>query len=62
MEQKLKINPFAQPYRDFTPKQIIPQWKSDMERWCNDKAIFKTCDFKDYNPRKGFYCREYFKH
>jgi hypothetical protein len=19
-----------------------------------------TCDFKDYNPRRGFYCKEYF--
>ena len=58
--KELKINPFAQPYHDFTSKQIIPQWQLDMSRWCNDKAIFKMCDFKDYNPRKGFYCREYF--
>ena len=58
--KNLNIMPFAQPYRDFTPKQIIPQWQVDMARWCNDKAILKSCDFKDYNPRKGFYCREYF--
>ena len=58
--KELKITPFAQPYRDFTSRQIIPQWQLDMARWCNDKAIFKICDFKDYNPRKGFYCREYF--
>jgi hypothetical protein len=58
--KKLDIMPFAQPYRDFTPKQVIPQWQIDMARWCNDKAILGTCDFKDYNPRKGFYCREYF--
>ena len=58
----IDIMPFAQPYRDFTPKQIIPQWQLDMARWCNDKAILATCDFKDYNPRKGFYCREYFNY
>jgi len=59
--KSIKITPFAQPYRDFTPNQIIPQWQSDMARWCNHKAIFETTDFMDYEPRKGFKCREYFK-
>jgi radical SAM superfamily enzyme YgiQ (UPF0313 family) len=59
--KKLDIMPFAQPYRDFTPKQVIPDWQRDMARWCNDKAILGTCNFKDYQPRKGFYRREYFK-
>jgi hypothetical protein len=59
--KELDITPFAQPYRDFTPKQVIPDWQRDMARWCNHKAILATCDFKDYQPRKGFYCREYFK-
>lgn len=58
--KKAGLNPFAQPYRDFTPKQIIPQWQIDMARWCNDKAILKSCDFKEYRPRKGVYCRTYF--
>lgn len=58
--RRLDIMPFAQPYRDFTPRQVIPQWQVDMARWCNDKAILKSCDFKDYQPRKGFFCREYF--
>jgi len=52
--------PYSQPYRDFTPNQIIPQWQKDMTRWCNDRALLFSIDFKDYNPRKGFYCREYF--
>lgn len=56
----LDITPFAQPYRDFTPKQIIPQWQKDMAHWTNKKAVFKSCDFKDFSPRSGFYCREYF--
>ena len=58
--KKMGINPFAQPYRDFTPNQIIPQWQFDMARWCNDKALLKTIDFKYYKPRKGFKCSEYF--
>jgi hypothetical protein len=58
--KELGVTPFAQPYRDFTPNQVVPQWQIDMARWCNDKAILKSCDFKDYHPRKGFYCREYF--
>lgn len=58
--KKLGINPFAQPYRDFTPNQIIPQWQRDMARWCNHKALLKSIDFKEYYPRKGFFCKEYF--
>ncbi|NDV46113.1 radical SAM protein [Paludibacter sp. 221] len=58
--KELRVSPFAQPYRDFTNNQIIPQWQQDMARWCNHKATFKSVDFKDYQPRKGFYCREYF--
>ena len=58
--QGLKLDAFAQPYRDFTPYQIIPQWQNDLARYTNCKAIYKTCDFKDYSPRKGFKCSEYF--
>lgn len=29
-------------------------------RWCNKREIFTTCEFKDYSPRKGFKCEEYF--
>ncbi|MDR0692558.1 MAG: radical SAM protein [Prevotellaceae bacterium] len=59
--QDLDIMPFAQPYRDFTPKQVIPQWQLDMARWANDKAILRSCDFKEYRPRKGFCCKTYFQ-
>ena len=57
----LKLDAFAQPFRDFTPNQIIPQWQKDLARYVNYKAIFKSINFKEYNPRKGFYCEEYFK-
>ncbi len=52
--------PFAQPFRDFTPNQIIPQWQKDMACWVNKGSEFNACDFKDYRPRKNFCCFEYF--
>lgn len=56
----VRIN--GQPYRDFNnPNQVIPQWQKDMARWANRKEIYATCDFKDYEPRKRFKCKEYFK-
>ena len=55
-----KIVPFAQPYRDLNnPKQRIPQWQKDMAHWANRREIYVKCDFKDFEPRKGFLCREY---
>lgn len=57
-----KVTPHAQPYRDIgNPRQIVPQWQKDMARWTNRKELFRTCDFKDYSPRKGFRCGEYFE-
>lgn len=56
-----RIRVQAQPYRELdNPKQVLPQWQKDMARWANRKEIFKTVDFKDYVPRKGFICNEYF--
>lgn len=53
--------PHAQPYRDpLNPHHEIPMWQKDMAGWCNKKQKFVTCDFKDFIPRKGFTCREYF--
>ena len=57
-----RVRIVAQPYRDFnTPNQIIPQWQKDMARWAMRREIYATCDFKDYEPRKGFKCKEYLK-
>lgn len=53
--------PHCQPYLDFTKqKQNIPQWQKDMAGWANKKWVFFTCEFRDFEPRKGFKCREYF--
>lgn len=54
--------PHAQPYRDLNnPRQTIPQWQKDLAGWACKKWIFCTCEFKDFEPRKGFKCKEYFK-
>ena len=57
-----KVTCFAQPYLDFTTThQNIPQWQKDMARWSIKKELYKTMEFQDYEPRKGFKCAEYFK-
>lgn len=54
--------PFAQPYRDWNKQhQIIPQWQKDLAHWCNRKWLYRTCDFADFEPRKQFQCKQYFK-
>lgn len=53
--------PHAQPFRDLNnPRQIIPQWQKDLAGWADKKWIFRSCEFKDFAPRKGFRCSEYF--
>lgn len=57
-----RVRIVAQPYRDFNnPKQVIPQWQKDMARWANKHQIYASCDFKDFNPRKGFKCKKYYE-
>lgn len=56
-----RVRIVAQPFRDIdNPRQIIPQWQKDMATWSMRRELYKKCDFKDYEPRKGFKCREYF--
>ena len=53
--------PHCQPYRDLNnPRQIIPQWQKDLAGWADKKWIFRSCEFKDFTPRNGFVCSEYF--
>lgn len=52
----------AQPYRDpDNPHQKIPQWQRDMAHWAMRRELWTTCDFRDFQPRKGFTCRQYFQ-
>ena len=56
-----KVTCFGQPYIDFTTtRQNIPQWQKDMARWSMKKELYKTIAFEDYEPRKGFKCKQYF--
>ena len=56
-----RVRIVAQPFRDVdNPHQIVPQWQKDMARWAMRREIYTTCDFKDFEPRKGFKCSEYF--
>lgn len=37
------------------------QYAKDLAGWVDKKWIFRTCEFKDFEPRKGFKCKEYFE-
>lgn len=55
------IYPYAQPYHDpDNPNSTTPLWQKDMAQWVNKHQIFQMTDFKDFEPRKGFKCSEYF--
>lgn len=47
--RKLKVDPFAQPYRDFTTNKEPAKELKRFARWVNHKAIFKTVAWTDYN-------------
>ena len=59
--KELGITPFVQPYRDFSNEREPTQYERDLARWANKQWLFKSCDFADFSPRKGFTCSEYFK-
>lgn len=60
-EKSRRFVPFCQPFRDFdNPQAVIPQWQKDLARWANMRATYRSCDFKDYAPRKDFICKNYF--
>lgn len=46
--KEMGVEPFAQPYRDYDGGEPTEE-QSDLARWCNDKAVFKSCDWKNYN-------------
>lgn len=59
--KSLGILPFVQPFRDYENKRQPTQYEKDLGRWANRSWLFKSCDFLDFEPRKGFKCSEYFK-
>lgn len=59
--RRFGISPFVMPYRDFKNMTKPSQYAKDLARYVNNKALFKSVEFKNYKPRKGFKCSEYFK-
>lgn len=59
---KSRVYPYAQPYRDpYNPARPIPQWQKDLAGWVNKKMLFEKIPFAEFEPRKGFRCKEYIK-
>lgn len=57
-----RVKCFAQPELNFKKhRQDIPQWQKDMAQWACKMPLYKAIDFKDFEPRKGFKCSEYFE-
>lgn len=48
--KSIGVEPFAQPYRDFDGGEPTQEQKS-LARWCNHKAIFKSCTWEEYKER-----------
>lgn len=42
------VTPFAQPYIDFDGGEPTPEQKY-LARWCNNKTVFKTVSFEEYD-------------
>lgn len=59
--RRLKIRVFVMPFRDYENKRKPTQYERDLAHWANNRALFMSCSFLDYEIRKGFYGREYFK-
>lgn len=55
-----RVRLVAQPFRDVNKPNQVPQWQLDMARWAMRREIYAKCDFKDYEPRKHFKCKNYF--
>ena len=55
-----RVRLVAQPYRDPDSINTPPQWQLDMARWAMRRELYAQCDFKEFSPRKGFICNDYF--
>ena len=58
--KQLGIAPFVMPYRNYNTNTKLSQYVKDLAHWANRMPLFKSCEFKDFKPRKGFQCSEYF--
>jgi len=46
--RKLKLDPFAQPYMDFSGKNKVTKEQKQFARWVNHKAIFRSVEWSNY--------------
>lgn len=44
---------------DFTTNRQPTAYERDLARWANRAWLFKSMDFEDFRPRKGFCCKDY---
>ena len=51
--RNLKVDPFAQPFRDIKNPADPPKELRHFARWVNHKAIFKTVSWQDYMKGKN---------
>ena len=59
--ERCMVYAYAQPFRSVTETgRAVPQWQKDMAGWVNKKAHFVAHSFDEFEPRKGFRCREWF--
>ena len=58
--KRLGIRPFVQIFRNYENHRQPTQYEKDIARWANRMWLFNTLDFLEYEPRKGFQCRDYF--
>lgn len=57
--RELGIKPYVMPYRDFENKRVPSQYEKDLAQYVNKPMIFKSCTFAEFQPRKGFRCRQH---
>lgn len=58
--RELGIVPFVQPYRDFQNERTPTQYEMDLARWANNRFFYKATPFEEFEPRKGFKCKQHF--
>lgn len=57
--KELGITPFVMPFRDYENKHKPSDYERDLAHWANKMWLFKSMDFPDFEPRKGFKCSNY---
>lgn len=53
------IMPFVMPFRDYEGQQQPTQYAKDLASYVNKPQNFKTTTFEEFEPRRGFRCKEY---